>query len=166
MYNYMIIKKKRAVSFLSHSSFIRQLEALLQQNEIQYQIQPVSTNGTSSSNKPVVALKSQPLIGYIETYMETHLAEPLNLDELAKQGHLSKYQLIRRFKASKGITPWKYLIKKRIERAQQLLTEGLRPVEVAHETGFYDQSHLHHAFQKKTGFTPKEYQQEHFSNSN
>lgn len=99
-------------------------------------------------------------------YMQEHLSDELSLDEIAEEAHLSKYQLIRRFREETGITPWKYLIGKRVEEARTLLEKGMTPAQTAVETGFYDQSHLNKAFLEETGLTPREYLETNFKNRN
>jgi AraC family transcriptional regulator len=64
------------------------------------------------------------------------------------------------FKASTGITPHRYQLNTRIEKAQDLLlTKGESPSMVAVATGFVDQSHFTRTFRRVTGTTPHEWRQ-------
>ncbi len=105
-------------------------------------------------------------IGRVIFFMDEHLADELTLEELAREVDLSKYQLIRRFREQEGTTPWKFLIRKRIEKVKELLEKGMSPGQAAVEAGFYDQSHMNKVFLNETGSTPKEYQEENFKNRN
>ncbi len=145
----------------SYPSFLRELETLLSRNGIIPHRQPVTAGIHPKENRTGSDSDSQLAVGRVVIYIEEHLAEQLSLEKLAEEARLSKYQLIRRFRAERGATPWQYLIERRIERARELLKEGVPPGEVAVETGFYDQSHLHRTFQEETGHTPKEYQERH-----
>jgi transcriptional regulator GlxA family with amidase domain len=111
-------------------------------------------------------LTIQQKIGKIVIYIEENLTKELSLQKLADEIELSKYQLIRSFRREEGTTPWKFLMEKRIEKAKELLEEGMSPGHAAVETGFYDQSHMNKVFRENTGKTPKEYQEENFNNRN
>lgn len=105
-------------------------------------------------------------VGQVILYIEEHWGDELSLENLAEEIGLSKYQLIRRFRDEEGTTPWKFLMRKRIEKAKELLEDGISPVQTAVEAGFYDQSHFSKIFRRETGFTPKAYQEEKFRNKN
>ena len=53
--------------------------------------------------------------------IDRRYAEPLDLAEVAAAAHVSKYHFVRAFKAAYGETPMRYLTRRRIERAQDLL---------------------------------------------
>jgi AraC-like DNA-binding protein len=99
-------------------------------------------------------------LNHIETvkgYIHTHLHEPLGLSELAAGCGFSIYYFARRFKQVTGLSPKQYVLTKRLEWAYTLLAQGNVTVsDVAHQTGFTDQSHLVRYFKKQWGITPKE----------
>ncbi|HKK46051.1 MAG TPA: AraC family transcriptional regulator [Balneolaceae bacterium] len=149
------------------AQFLSELEMLLKKSgistsrrQIQAEINPKESRGFPSAEE------YSPQVGRIIVYLEAHFTEELSLDELAEKVELSKYQLIRRFREEEGTTPWKYIIQQRVEKAKQLLEQGVSPGQVAAETGFYDQSHFSKSFREETGQTPKEYQEENFINRN
>lgn len=82
------------------------------------------------------------------------LGEKLRLDELAAAAGLSKYHLLRRFRAATGMTPGAYRRHLRIEAAKQALRRGESPSQVALAFGFVDQSHFTRIFRSETGVTP------------
>lgn len=82
---------------------------------------------------------------------------PLNLASLASQCNLSKFQLIRGFKAKFGITPHSYLNDYRLEIAKSGIKARHPISQIALENGFADQAHFTRAFVKKFGATPKQY---------
>jgi transcriptional regulator GlxA family with amidase domain len=98
------------------------------------------------------------VIADIQQYLRGVPDQKLHLEELAQRFSLDKYQLIRYFKRQVGMTPNGYLTLLRIEQAKSLLAQGHALVEVALETGFYDQSHFARYFRIHTGFTPRGYQ--------
>jgi AraC family transcriptional regulator len=59
------------------------------------------------------------------------------------------------FKQTTGITPYQYVVRRRIDHAKRLLINGRLPlIEVALRLGFASQSHLTAAFTRLTGVTP------------
>ncbi|AJS58176.1 AraC family ligand binding domain-containing protein [Paenibacillus sp. IHBB 10380] len=90
-------------------------------------------------------------------YIESHYADSITLHQLSELTGLSKYHLLRLFTRQKGISPYCYLETIRINHAKRLLEQGLRPIEVAFQTGFSDQSHFTNFFKKLIGLTPKQY---------
>lgn len=151
------------ISYLRH---VEELKILLKKWGIAPYRQPIAANAYEQENKSRQEDNIKITIGQVVIYIEKHLSEDLSLNKLAKKVRLSKYQLIRGFRKEKGTTPWQFLISKRIDKAKTLLEEGRSPGQVAVETGFYDQPHFSKSFQKVTGLTPKEYQEEHFRNRN
>jgi AraC-like DNA-binding protein len=90
-------------------------------------------------------------------YIEQRFAEGLSLGELARHVSLSRYHLLRAFRAEVGMPPHAFLESVRIRRAQQLIEEGKPLVEVAVEVGFSSQSHLTERFKRILGVTPGQY---------
>ncbi len=91
-------------------------------------------------------------------YIEEHLSEDLSLAAVADAAHLSPYHFARLFKASTGLSPHRYIIRRRVERARSLLvTTDLMPSFIAREVGFSSASHLAMHFKRLTGLTPGSY---------
>lgn len=88
-------------------------------------------------------------------YVQAHLSEALTLCRMAGLLGQSPYHFSRRFKQTTGMSPMRYVIDLRLERARQLLLSGSRSVlEVALETGFADGSHLARWYRRKYGHPP------------
>lgn len=89
-------------------------------------------------------------------YIEENLQNDLDLTSLAALACLSKSHFLRSFKQSTGMTPHRYVIRERIARARQLLSDPRLPIaEIAYLLGFSSQSHFTGAFRQTTGTTPK-----------
>jgi transcriptional regulator GlxA family with amidase domain len=58
------------------------------------------------------------------------------------------------FRREIGLSPYKYLCRVRVRRAQTLLLAGVPGAVVATEVGFFDQSHLARHFKRFCGVTP------------
>jgi transcriptional regulator of acetoin/glycerol metabolism len=94
----------------------------------------------------------------VREHVEVHLSESMDLAELAAIAGLSLFHFARAFKQSAGVTPHHYLVRRRIERAQEMLARSELPLsEIALATGFSDQSHLARHFRQMLGMTPGQF---------
>lgn len=96
----------------------------------------------------------------VRELLNSRLADPPSLDELAVVTGLSPFALVRAFRAETGLPPHAYLNQVRVRRARRLLDRGLAPAEVAAHTGFADQAHLTRHFKRVVGVPPGAYQRE------
>ncbi|WP_439394638.1 helix-turn-helix domain-containing protein [Bradyrhizobium sp. PMVTL-01] len=88
-------------------------------------------------------------------FIETHLSRDFELEQLAREAGISEYHFIRCFKASFGLSPYQFVIRKRLDRAVEMIRESPLPLsEVAVACGFSDQSHMTRAFKRILGITP------------
>jgi AraC family transcriptional regulator len=112
----------------------------------------------ASSHPPVRSRQSglsTPKLRRLLDYIFINLTSDLALHELAELVDLSPRQLCRSFKQATGMSPYRYILKERIERSKALLRKGDAPVaEIALSVGFSSQSHFADAFRKHTGTTP------------
>jgi len=99
----------------------------------------------------------QLIFEHIKSYFAARLEEKITLDELCKHFHCDKFKLLRQFKQHTGLSPINYLISLRIEEAKKLMCSDLPLVQIALESGFYDQSHFSNYFLKIVGLTPQVY---------
>jgi AraC family transcriptional regulator len=90
-----------------------------------------------------------------------HLDGEISLRELAREADLSRSHFARAFKETTGLPPHRWLVSKRVERAQEILINStLSLVEVARLTGFADQSHFTRVFTSTVGITPGEWRRQ------
>ena len=75
--------------------------------------------------------------------------------ELAGRAALSRAQFTRRFVAHTGLSPARFLINARIDRAHQLLTEtNMSVAQVAATLGYADAAYFSRQYKRQTGRTP------------
>jgi AraC-like DNA-binding protein len=91
-------------------------------------------------------------------YLRDHGRRNVGLDELAAAAGIGKFRLVRLVRDRTGLPPHSLQLAHWIRTARRLLEAGRSIAEVAAETGFADQSHLHRHFQRSLGLTPGEYQ--------
>ena len=89
--------------------------------------------------------------------VETQLADPLTVEDLAAAAGLSAFHFARAFKQATGETPHRFVLRRRLERAKQALARGEPPAQVAAACGFASQSHFGARFHEATGLTPGRY---------
>ncbi len=81
----------------------------------------------------------------------------VSLATLAEQAGMSRYQLIRAFRATTGMTPHAWHLNHRINLAREHLCAGADLARLAHSLGFADQSHFQRMFKAHAGVTPRRY---------
>lgn len=90
-------------------------------------------------------------------YLEENYYRHLCLDDICQCVQISQSTLLRVFTQSKGITPYRYLLTIRVNKAKKLLEKGMQPIDVAAEVGFSDQSHFTNCFRQMIGLSPGVY---------
>lgn len=91
----------------------------------------------------------------IADFAEDRLGGPLGLSEWSAAFGLPAPEFARRFRATTGSAPYTYFLRRRIDRAQELLSNTDAPlVEIALQVGFCSQSHFTEAFRRATGVAP------------
>jgi AraC-like DNA-binding protein len=91
-------------------------------------------------------------------HIDRHFAEPLDIDRIAAVAGVSKYHFIRCFRMSYGETPMRYLTRRRIERAQDLLrAANLTVTEICMVVGFSSLGSFSAKFSQLVGESPTAY---------
>jgi AraC-like DNA-binding protein len=91
-------------------------------------------------------------------HVDRHYQEELDLDELARVAAVSKYHFARCFEATYGETPIRYLTRRRIERAQDLLrAANLTITEICMLVGFSSLGSFSRRFTQLVGESPAAY---------
>lgn len=111
----------------------------------------------NNRRNPSIDVQFDQNINEIVTYINQHLDSDLSVGHLASLVFLSKYHLMRKFKAYTGYTLHQYIVQKRLMYAKALMTEGLRLTDVCQSAGFNDYSGFVRAFKKEFGISPREY---------
>ncbi|HJZ58737.1 MAG TPA: helix-turn-helix domain-containing protein [Gemmataceae bacterium] len=92
------------------------------------------------------------------THLETHYAEPVELDDLAAIAHMSKRSFLRTFQAATGQPPIAYLIQIRVNRAADRLRMTDDPItDIAFAVGFQDSNYFTRQFRRVMRTSPRAY---------
>ena len=91
------------------------------------------------------------LLTHGETLIRT---ASLSIPEAAAELGTHPSHLTRVFSQNYGISPHQYVIGRRVDLARHLLSNGIRTVDAAAQSGFHDQAHLTRHFRRVLGATP------------
>jgi AraC-like DNA-binding protein len=90
--------------------------------------------------------------------MDRAFAAPLDVPALARVAHVSPAHFSRQFRATFDETPHRYLQRRRVERAMELLRETDRPVtEICFDVGFNSVGTFSRTFREVVGEAPSRY---------
>jgi transcriptional regulator GlxA family with amidase domain len=94
----------------------------------------------------------------VHDHIDRHYADPVCLTDLARLAGMSKFHLVRSFRAAYGETPIRYLNRRRIERAQDLLRHAnLTVTEICMAVGFASLGSFSSRFAELVGESPVAY---------
>ncbi len=86
--------------------------------------------------------------------LEMRYAEQHSLASLASSVGMSTFQFARVFRELKGVPPHQYLLRVRLERASEMLSEGKSVTETCFDAGFLNLSHFTRSFRRRFGRAP------------
>ncbi|MEK6796758.1 MAG: AraC family transcriptional regulator [Spirochaetota bacterium] len=94
-------------------------------------------------------------IAKMKQYIDDHIGSAISLGDLAELIGCSPSQAVRRFKKDAGMTPYGYVLHRRIEMAKFYLKDTTIPIgRIANTLGFDDEHYFSSFFRKRTGRTP------------
>jgi AraC family transcriptional regulator len=121
----------------------------------------VARYGQVRAQPRIVAWKLAPWrVRRIADYVDTHLAEPLRIAELAELVGVSPGYFHRAFRETLGKTPLEYINERRVQRAMQYLhRDDASLAAIALQVGFISPSHFTRTFRQITGVNPSKYRE-------
>jgi AraC family transcriptional regulator len=91
-------------------------------------------------------------------YIEAHFDQQTHLSDLAETASMSPFYFARLFKNSVGVSPHKYVMTRRIERAKELLKRSSMSVlEIGVRVGYLDAKHFRVIFHREAGVSPNKF---------
>jgi len=94
----------------------------------------------------------------VRDFVDIELHREIRLDHLAAVCGLSTDYFVRLFKTTLGVSPYQYVIERRVQRAKALLAENSQSLaEIAVVCGFSHQEHMSRLFRRSAGVTPGQY---------
>lgn len=124
------------------------------QSETQRVEEQTAKAGQGCAERPLRALQKWRLKRVVE-YVDNHLSGRITLLDLAAVAGLSRMHFASQFRAATGFRPHEYLLRRRIQRAEELLRlSTMTLVEIALTVGFQTQAHFTTVFKRFVGDTP------------
>jgi AraC family transcriptional regulator len=115
-----------------------------------------SANRVATAGRPRVGELSQWRLKRAIDYFEAQLGKPVSLADVASSAGLTRMHFAAQFRAATGLRPHEYLLRRRIERAQEMLAGTAMPlVDIALSVGFQTQSHFTSVFKRYAGQPPR-----------
>jgi AraC family transcriptional activator FtrA len=107
---------------------------------------------------PLPELDSSGLFAGTVDWLQEHLNEPVTVEDLAARSAMSPRTFARRFLASTGTTPYRWLLRQRVQLAQRLLETTELPIDsVAEASGFSTAANLRKHFTRVVYTSPQSY---------
>lgn len=126
-------------------------EVYLKASEIIFKIILKLVDNSEKQNISATAIKTKEMLDQL-------IYRKATMQELYDEIHLSKSQISREFKKYFQVTPYQYLINRRMTIAQNLLTKTeLSIKEISDSLCFADEYHFSTLFKKKLGISPSAY---------
>jgi AraC family transcriptional regulator len=102
---------------------------------------------------------SRDVLARIEAYLEAQTDTPITLHALADLANLSVFHFARLFKQTMGVAPYRYVLSRKIQRAQQLLRAGGTSVtHISDALGFASPASFSASFKRVVGQSPQAFQ--------
>ncbi|MEM6411622.1 MAG: AraC family transcriptional regulator [Pseudomonadota bacterium] len=93
-------------------------------------------------------------------FIDAQEGHKLSLEEIASVAGMSPYHFARVFRSTFGVGAKRYVLLRRIERAQELIAKTDQSLaEIAYSVGFSSQSHMTSVFSNLAGRTPASFRE-------
>lgn len=112
-----------------------------------------------SENNNIYETSTNPIAKAVN-YIQENYSRKILLDELCDIACLSKNQLIRRFKARYGTTPYNYIVDYKMLVATNMIQSNFSLFEIASFLGYESVSSFSTAFKTHYGFSPSKLKQD------
>jgi AraC family transcriptional activator FtrA len=123
-------------------------------------ISPPHRSGGQSQYTKNLATPMTSSLAPVMAWMLDHLNEPLTLQSVSAQAHMSTRTLERRFRAETGDSVQNWIAQRRVEHARGLLENSDMTIsQIAHTVGFGSTESLRRHFTTATGTSARQYRQ-------
>lgn len=92
-----------------------------------------------------------------KVFMDENFHEPISLEGISERAYLSRFHFHRLFSRIYRRTPHQYLTRKRLDKAQELLSANMDVSDVCNEVGFESLGSFSNLFRKEIGVGPRHY---------
>jgi AraC family transcriptional regulator len=121
-----------------------------------------SGNRLAATERPKVCELARWRLKRAIDYVESQLDKSVSLADVASSAGLTRMHFAAQFRAATGLRPHEYLLRRRIERAQEmLLGTRMSLVDIALSVGFQTQAHFTSVFKRYAGQPPRAWRESH-----
>ena len=118
---------------------------------------PTNNTVSTGTERLRTTLEKKSLMEQISFFVDGHLAEKITLQMIARQFSVSVSTVTQLFQKKSQTTFHGFLTMKRMEKARDLILEGLPLEAVGKAIGYRDHSTFYRAFRSAFGVSPREY---------
>ena len=118
------------------------------------------TRAMSGGGEPPLREKTE-LLDELLAFVSAHLQEKITVSDTARQLHVSESTLTHLCTRRLGLSFYRYVTQRRLDRARQLMLGCSDLGTVAEQSGFCDYTAFFRAFKQEYGLTPSEYRKIH-----
>ncbi|RGE41169.1 AraC family transcriptional regulator [Comamonas testosteroni] len=111
------------------------------------------------TERPISGTLPRHILARLDEYILSNLSEPLTLDNIAASVNLSVYHLCRKFRKTRNISLWQYVLMCRIAFARRMMQrEPDMPIwDIGIASGFDSYTQFYEAFRKFCGTPPRSF---------
>lgn len=103
---------------------------------------------------PAMSTVDTKAVDLVRDVLLSKLDAKISVDELEAVSGLTRWQIARHFRKAFGVSPYRFHVLRRLDRARELLRRGHALAEVAQSSGFADQAHFTRQFRSAYGLSP------------
>lgn len=97
-------------------------------------------------------------LAYVISYIQANISEKIQVDDLSEKACMSRTSFYRAFKREFSISPLEFILKEKIKKAKQMLSETKTSIsDVCYQLGFSDLNYFGRQFKKSEGISPTQY---------
>lgn len=146
---------RKASALEADASLLTTHDSVDESREFLYQLCLKKMHEMSTYHSP----RSQDKLQVVESFIQEHLSDPeLSVEKLGKLIGYSSNYIWQLFKENRDYSPADYILKCRIEKAQELLRmTHFTGKKISEMTGFLDNRYFYKVFKKQTGMTTEQY---------
>lgn len=100
------------------------------------------------------------LLHQVLQYLNEHCTEDISVAQVAAVFHLTPSYLAHWFKNCTGLSPWNYVILRRLKRANDLISQGHSAEEACYRVGFDNYANFFRLYKKHTGISPSQFKKQ------
>jgi len=113
--------------------------------------------GSAMDAPPV---QKDPLLHRVLQYLNKHCTEDISVESVAAHFHITPSYLAHWFKNRTGLSPWNYVLLRRLQQANAMMAQGASAEEACYRVGFDNYANFFRLYKKHMGITPSQFKKQ------